>query len=80
MNIGDLSPTEIVGLVKNMNAAKTNAERQREYRARQSARQATPVRGIFAHADDHAALKGHAVKMAKKRATIAKRLLASGVL
>ena len=63
-----------------MSLAKTNAERQREYRARKANQQATEVRGLFAHADDHAALKGHAVKMARKRAVIAKRLLASGVL
>ena len=60
--------------------AKTNAERQREYRARKASQQSTEVRGIFAHADDHAALKGHAAKMARKRAVITKKLLASGVL
>ena len=60
--------------------AKTNAERQREYRARKANLQATEVRGIFAHVDDHAALKVRAVKMAKKWAAIAKKLLASEVL
>ena len=60
--------------------AKTNAERQREYRARKASQQSTEVRGIFAHADDHASLKGHAAKMARKRVFITKKLLASGVL
>ena len=60
--------------------AKTNAERQREYRARKVYQQTKEVRGLFAHVDDHAALKGHAVKMARKRAVLTKRLLASGVL
>lgn len=45
--------------------AKTNAERQREFRARKAAE--PEVRGIFAHADDHAAIKEHAAKLAKRR-------------
>ena len=49
--------------------AKTNAERQREFRARKATeQQATEVRGIFAHPDDHAPIKEHAAKLARKRA------------
>lgn len=48
--------------------AKTTAERQREFRARQAGQQATEVRGIFAHPDDHAPIKEHAAKLARKRA------------
>ena len=49
-----------------MNAAKTSAERQREFRQRKAG---TPeVRGIFAHPDDHEAIKAHAAKLARKRA------------
>ncbi len=51
-----------------MRAAKTNAERQREFRARKSTeQQATEVRGIFAHSDDHAAVKAEAAKIARVR-------------
>jgi hypothetical protein len=52
--------------------AKTNAERQREFRARRAAQQSFEVRGIFAHHDDHAAIKEAAVKIARKRARAAK--------
>ncbi len=45
--------------------AKTTAERQREFRQRKAD---TPeVRGIFAHPDDHADIKAHAAKLARKR-------------
>jgi hypothetical protein len=47
--------------------AKTNAQRQAEFRARKIEEAATEVRGIFAHADDHAAIKEHAAKLAKRR-------------
>ena len=60
--------------------AKTNAERQRDYRARKASQHATEVRGMFAHADDHAGLKAHAAKLAKRRVILPKKLLASGVL
>jgi hypothetical protein len=57
-----------------MNAAKTNAERQREFRARQAEQQATEVRGIFAHHDDHQAVKDEAAKINRRRARlVAKR-------
>jgi hypothetical protein len=56
-----------------MSAAKTNAERQREFRARQAEQQATEVRGIFAHPDDHQQIKDEAAKIARRRARQAKR-------
>ena len=45
-----------------MNAAKTNAERQRAFRARKAAQTAAEVRGVFAHPDDHQAVKDYAAK------------------
>jgi hypothetical protein len=54
--------------------AKPNAERQREFRARQAQQQIAEVRGIFAHPDDHADIKSHAGKLARRRARlVAKR-------
>ncbi len=50
----------------------TNAERQRAFRARKAAQAATEVRGLFAHPDDHQAVKDYAAKFAKKRAKAAK--------
>lgn len=46
----------------------TNAERQRAFRARKAAQTAAEVRGVFAHPDDHRAVKDYAAKLAKKRA------------
>jgi len=60
--------------------AKTNAERQRDYRARKASQHTTEVRGMFAHSDDHSELRAHAAKIAKKRVILAKKLLASGVI
>ena len=52
-----------------MTAAKTNAQRQQALRDR---RAETPeVRGIFAHPDDHADIKSHAEKLARRRARLA---------
>ena len=56
-----------------MNAAKNNAERQREFRARQAEQQTTEVRGIFAHADDHTDIKAHATTLARRRERNEKR-------
>ena len=56
-----------------MNAAKTSAERQREFRARKAETAATEVRGIFAHPDDHAEVKEVAAKIARRRQRAAKR-------
>lgn len=53
--------------------AKTTAERQREFRERWAEKNATEVRGIFAHADDHPAIKEVAVKLARKRLKQQKR-------
>lgn len=54
-------------------AAKTNAERQREFRARKAETVTTEVRGIFAHPDDHAEVKEVAAKIARRRQRLAKR-------
>jgi hypothetical protein len=52
-----------------MSAAKTNAERQAAFRQRKATeQQATEVRGIFAHPDDHAEVKEAAAKIGRKRA------------
>lgn len=52
-----------------MSAAKTNAERQRAFRKRKATeQQATEVRGIFAHVEDHESIKAYADKLARKRA------------
>lgn len=48
--------------------AKTPAQRQREFRARKAQQQTTEVRGIFAHPEDHAEIKSHAGKLARRRA------------
>lgn len=53
--------------------AKTNAERQREFRARKAAEQLTEVRGIMAHPDDHQSIKDEAAKIARRRQRAAKR-------
>ena len=46
----------------------TNAERQRAFRARKAGQATTEVRGLFAHPDDHQAVKDYAAKLSKKRA------------
>ena len=46
----------------------TNAERQRAFRARKAAQTATEVRGLFAHPDDHQAVKDYAAKLASQPA------------
>ena len=57
-----------------MNAAKTNAERQAAFRQRKATeQQATEVRGIFAHPDDHQQIKDEAAKIARRRTRLAKR-------
>ena len=53
--------------------AKTNAERQREFRQRKADTEATEVRGIFSHPDDHAEVKEAAAKIARRRQRLAKR-------
>jgi hypothetical protein len=56
-----------------VNAAKTNAERQREFRQRKADTEATEVRGIFSHPDDHQQIKDEAAKIARRRTRLAKR-------
>lgn len=51
--------------------AKTNAERQRELRKRRAEEQAAEVRGIYAHLDDHEAIKEAAAKINRRRARLA---------
>jgi len=53
--------------------AKTNAERQREFRQRKASTEATEVRGIFAHPDGHQAVKDEAAKIARRRQRAQKR-------
>ena len=47
--------------------AKTNAERQRQYRDRKAQEGETEIRGIYAHPDDHQAVKAYAERLARKR-------------
>jgi hypothetical protein len=62
-----------------MNAAKTSAERQREFRQRKSEAEATEVRGIFAHPAIHEQIKADAAKLNRRRARlVAKQALTSG--
>lgn len=56
-----------------MNAAKTNAERQREFRQRKADTEATEVCGILAHPDDRQAVKDEAAKINRWRARATKR-------
>lgn len=50
--------------------AKTNAERQRDLRERRANEQAAEVRGIYAHLDDHEAIKETAAKINRRRARL----------
>ena len=51
-----------------MSAAKTVAERVREYRRRKAEAALAEVRGVFAHPDDHPPIKAYAEKLQRKRA------------
>jgi hypothetical protein len=54
--------------------AKTNAERQKEWRDRQKTAAVGPeVRGVFAHPDDWPAIKALADKLQRKREREAKK-------
>lgn len=54
--------------------SKTNAQRQAKFRARKAQEQnATEVRGIFAHPDDHQQIKDEAAKIARRRQRAEKR-------
>jgi hypothetical protein len=46
----------------------TNAERQRAFRARKAAQTAAEVRGVFAHPDDHQAIREAAKRLADRLA------------
>jgi hypothetical protein len=48
--------------------AKTAAQRKADERQRHKDAGRSEVRGIFAHTDDHAPIKEHAAKLARKRA------------
>ena len=56
-----------------MSAAKTNAERQREFRQRKADTEVTEVRGIFAHPDEHRAVKDEAARVNRRRARTVKK-------
>ena len=47
--------------------AKTNAQRQAEFRQRKAKEQETEVRGIYAPEPDHPPIKAYAAKLALKR-------------
>jgi len=49
----------------------TNKERQARFRAKKVVEECQEVRGIYAHKLDHAAIKGYAAKVTKKRAKAA---------
>lgn len=53
--------------------AKTNAERQRDFRQRKADTESIEVRGIFAHPDDHQAVKDEADKINRRRVRATKR-------
>lgn len=62
---GSIELDERIGEFVYVSAAKTNAERQAAYRARKA--DAPELRGIFAHPDDHQAIRDYAAKLARKR-------------
>ena len=49
----------------------SNKERQARFRAKKAEQECLEVRGIYAHKLDHAAIKGYAAKVTKKRAKAA---------
>lgn len=53
--------------MRRMAAAKTTAQRQREFRERKALQSALEVRGIFAHPDDHPPIKAYAAKLQRRR-------------
>jgi hypothetical protein len=62
------------GSIQSMLSDKPSAKRQRNFRARKATEEnATEVRGIFAHQDDHAAVKEAAAKISRGRQRAAKR-------
>ena len=56
-----------------MNAAKTNAERQADLKARRVAAGLVSLKNVWVHPDDVAAMREHAAKLARRRALAVKR-------
>lgn len=56
-----------------MNAAKTNAQRQAELKARRVAAGLVPVTNLWAHPDDVQPIREHAAKLARRRARLEKQ-------
>lgn len=50
-----------------MSPAKTTNERQQAFKQRQADAGLKEVRNLWAHPDDHQAIKDHAAKLTKKR-------------
>jgi hypothetical protein len=55
-----------------MNAAKTNAQRQADYKARRRAEGLIQIAQLWIHPDDAPAIRAYAAKLARKRAKEAK--------
>jgi len=53
-----------------MNAAKTNAERQANLKARRTAAGLVALRNVWVHPDDVPAMREHAAKLARKRSKV----------
>jgi len=56
-----------------VNAAKTNAQRQAELKARRVAAGLVPVTNLWAHPDDVQPIREHAAKLARRRARLEKQ-------
>lgn len=56
-----------------LGAAKTNAERQADLKARRIAAGLVPVTNLWAHADDVQPIRDHAAKLARRRAKLARQ-------
>ena len=55
-----------------MSAAKTNAQRQADLKAKRQAAGLVPVTNLWAHADDVQPIRDHAMKLARRRARLVK--------
>lgn len=53
-----------------MSSSLTGAERQRRFRERKRSLLLLEVRGVFAHLDDHLAIKRYALKVSSRRARL----------
>ena len=63
-----------------MNAAKTNAERQADLKARRTAAGLVALRNVWVHPDDVPAMREHAAKLARKRSKVGRPRKSAGVL